>query len=154
MLKTALTTATSARSRAKQSAESEPESDSKTKTKVAWLPRSNIVLSGQSHTARVNMKDQSTAIQAVLRRAVDLGEVYIVLGVPTNDETGFMTADEAAAMHTPFSAVGMHFLALTALVHSAEEFGYAEEHGDIGHWLVEGSEKSYIKPLRTHVSYG
>jgi len=82
---------------------------------------------------------------------MDLGEVYIVLGVPTDKKAGFLTADEAAAMHTPFSAIGMHFLALTALVHSAEEFGYAEEHGDIGHRLAEGSERRYIKPLCTHI---
>lgn len=63
-----------------------------------------------------------------------------------------MTPDEAAAMHTPFSTVGLHFYASTSLVHAAEEFGYSETKGDIGHRLVEGSEKKYIKPLRTHVS--
>lgn len=151
-MKTKALTTAGARSRPKQPTESGSESDSKTKSNVAWLPHSNIILSDQSQTARVNMKDQSTAIRAVLRRAMDLGEVYIVLGVPTDKKAGFLTADEAAAMHTPFSAIGMHFLALTALVHSAEEFGYAEEHGDIGHRLAEGSERRYIKPLRTHVS--
>ena len=100
----------------------------------------------------MNIKDQSSIIQALLRRAVDLGEVYLVLGVPPNDENGSTTIDEAASMHTPFSIMGLHFYALTALLHAAEEFGYSEKEGDIGHRLQHGSEKEYVKPLRTHVS--
>ncbi len=91
----------------RRQASEEPEQDSS--NGVVWAARSNIVLSKQSgHTPRVNIKDQSGIIQALLRRAVDLGEVYLILGIPPDEENHAMTLDEAAAMHTPFSTVGLH----------------------------------------------
>ncbi|KJA13119.1 hypothetical protein HYPSUDRAFT_209813 [Hypholoma sublateritium FD-334 SS-4] len=53
-------------------------------------------------------------------------------------------------MVTPFSTAGLHSLAITALITAAEEHGFNTE-GDVVEWLTSGSEKSYIKPLRTHV---
>ncbi len=135
----------------RRQASEEPEQDSS--NDVVWAARLNIVLSKQSATPHVNIKDQSGIIQALLRRAVDLGEVYLILGIPPDEENYVMTLDEAAAMHTPFSTVGLHHYALMALIHAAEEAGYSEVEGDIGHRLVNGSEPKYIKPLRTHVSY-
>ncbi len=46
---------------------------------------------------------------------MELGEVYSILGVPVDEETGMMTADEASAMHTPFSALGIHFFSLNCI---------------------------------------
>ena len=114
---------------------------------MVWLKRSSITLSYQGSTARVNIKEQSKTMQSVIRRAMALGELYLVLGIPCND---VLTLDSAATMQTPFSTAGLHSLAITALVAAAEEHEYSHE-GDVVDRLTMGSEKSYIKPLRTHV---
>ena len=96
----------------------------------------------------MNIKEQSSTIQGVIRRALDLGVIYLVLGIP---RSAALTPDDAGmSMVTPFSTSGLHSLAITALITAAEEHGFDEE-GDVVERLTSGSEKSYIKPLRTHV---
>ncbi|KAF9477314.1 hypothetical protein BDN70DRAFT_115722 [Pholiota conissans] len=112
-----------------------------------WLPRTRIHLTYQNSTPRVNIKDQSTIMQTVIRRAVDLGELYLVLGTPDSEK---LTPDDASGMNTPFSVSGLHSIAITALIASAQEQGCDEEQ-DVVDRLSEGSERYYIKPLRTHV---
>ncbi|KAF8197082.1 hypothetical protein BJ912DRAFT_1056162 [Pholiota molesta] len=112
-----------------------------------WMSRTKIQLSYQNSTPRVNLKDQSGIMQAVIRRALDLGEVYLVLGTPDAHD---LSPEGAATMNTPFSIAGLHSLAITALVSAAQEHGYNKER-DIAERLTEGSERYYIKPLRTHV---
>ena len=109
-----------------------------------WLPRTEIILSGST---RVNIRPQSKYIQALIHRAVDLGERYIFLGPPEHDE---IAIGDVSNMTTPFSVTGLHSIAFSALLSTAQQLGYTDE-GDICDRLQNGSEESYIKPLRYHV---
>ena len=109
-----------------------------------WLPRTEIILSGST---RVNIKPQSKYIQALIHRAVDLGERYIFLGPPEDDETAI---GDVPNMTTPFSVTGLHSIAFSALLSAAQQLGYTDE-DDIYDRLKDGSEESYIKPLHYHV---
>lgn len=109
-----------------------------------WLPRTEIILSGST---RVNIKPQSKYIQALIHRAVDLGERYIFLGPPGDDE---IAISDIPNMTTPFSVTGLHSIAFSALLSAAQQLGYTDE-DDIYDRLKNGSEESYVKPLRYHV---
>ena len=109
-----------------------------------WLPRTEIKLSGN---ARVNIKPQSKYIQALIHRAVDLGERYVFLGPPEDDE---IAIGDVPNMTTPFSVAGLHSIAFSALLSAAQQLGYTDD-DDIYDRLQNGSEESYIKPLRYHV---
>jgi hypothetical protein len=108
-----------------------------------WLPCTKIVLK----SGRINIKAQSKYIQTLLRLAIDLGERYIFLGPPVDEE---ITVNEASNMTTPFSVTGLHSIAFIALVSAAQQLMYVDE-GDVHDRLQQGSEL-YVKPLRTHVS--
>jgi hypothetical protein len=110
-----------------------------------WLLRTAIKLSGT--TPRVNIKPQSKYIQALIHRAVDLGERYIFLGPPEDDE---ITISDVPNMTTPFSVTGLHSIAFSGLLSAAQQLGYTDE-GDVYDRLKNGSEESYVKPLRYHV---
>jgi hypothetical protein len=113
-----------------------------------WLPRTEItILSGST---RVNIKPQSKHIQALIHRAVNLGERYIFLGPPEDDE---IAIGDVPNMTTPFSVTGLHSIAFSALLSAAEQLGYTDE-DDIYDRLNDGSEESYIKPLCYHVCHG
>jgi len=114
-----------------------------------WLPRTKIELTFQGATPRVNLKPQSKDIKALIRRAVDLGEIYIFLGPPEDDD---IQVDDAPSMHTPFSVTGLHRIAFQALVAAAQQLGLDEEK-DVVDRLYNGSENFYVKPLRTHVRF-
>jgi hypothetical protein len=110
-----------------------------------WLPRTAIKLSGT--TLHVNIKPQSKYIQALIHRAVDLGERYIFLGPPEDDE---ITISDVPNMTTPFSVTGLRSIAFSGLLSAAQQLGYTDE-GDVYDRLKNGSEESYVKPLRYHV---
>ena len=114
-----------------------------------WLPHTKIELTFQGATPRVNLKPQSKDIKALIRRAVDLGEIYIFLGPPEDDD---IQVDDAPSMHTPFSVTGLHRIAFQALVAAAQQLGLDEEK-DVVDRLYNGSENFYVKPLRTHVCF-
>ena len=124
--------------------ESEPE-DSDSERDSKWLPRTAIKLSGT--TPRVNIKPQSKYIQALIHRAVDLGERYIFLGPPEDDE---IAIGDVPNMTTPFSVTGLHSIAFSGLLSAAQQLGYTDD-SDIYDRLKNGSEESYVKPLRYHV---
>lgn len=113
-----------------------------------WLPRTKVHISYQGSTPRVNIKPQSKFIQALIRRAVDLGEIYIFLGTPEDDD---LALDDIPKMCTPFSTMGLHAIAFLALIAAAKQLGYDEDDGDVVDRLQNGSEEFYVKPLRTHV---
>jgi hypothetical protein len=110
-----------------------------------WLKRTEIILSGS--TPRVNIKPQSKYIQALIYCAVDLGERYIFLGPPEDEE---ITTDDVGNMTTPFSVTGLHSIAFSALLSAAQQLVYTDEN-DVYDRLTNGSEELYIKPLRYHV---
>ena len=110
-----------------------------------WLPRTAIKLSGT--TPCINIKPQYKYIQALIHRAVDLGERYIFLGPPEDDA---IAIGDVPNMTTPFSVTGLHSIAFSGLLNAAQQLGYTEE-GDIYDRLNNGSEESYVKPLRYHV---
>jgi hypothetical protein len=114
-----------------------------------WLPHTKIELTYQGATPRVNLKPQSKDIKALIRRAVDLGEIYIFLGPPEDDD---IQVDDTPSMHTPFSVSGLHRIAFQALVAAAQQLGLDEEK-DVVDRLYNGSENLYVKPLRTHVCF-
>ena len=114
-----------------------------------WLPHTKIELTYQGATPRVNLKPQSKDIKALICRAVDLGEIYIFLGPPEDDD---IQVDDTPSMHTPFSVSGLHRIAFQALVAAAQQLGLDEEK-DVVDRLYNGSENLYVKPLRTHVCF-
>ena len=114
-----------------------------------WLPHTKIELTYQGATPRVNLKPQSKDIKALIRRAVDLGEIYIFLGHLEDDN---IQVDDTPSMHTPFSISGLHHIAFQALVAAAQQLGLDEEK-DIVDRLYNRSENLYVKPLRTHVCF-
>jgi len=116
-----------------------------------WLPHTKIELTYQGATPRVNLKPQSKDIKALIRRAVDLGEIYIFLGPPEDNN---IQVDDTPSMHTPFSVSGLHRIAFQALVAAAQqpELGLDEEK-DVIDRLYNGSENFYVKPLCTHVCF-
>ena len=114
-----------------------------------WLPHTKIELTYQGATPCVNLKPQSKDIKALIRRAVDLGEIYIFLGPPEDDD---IQVDDMPSMHTPFSVSGLHRIAFQALVAAAQQLGLDEEK-DVVDRLYNGSENLYVKPLCTHVCF-
>ena len=114
-----------------------------------WLPQTKIELTYQGATPRVNLKPQSKDIKALIRCAVDLGEIYIFLGPPEDDD---IQVDDTPSMHTPFSVSGLHRIAFQALVAAAQQLGLDKEK-DVVDRLYNGSENFYVKPLRTHVCF-
>ena len=83
-----------------------------------WLPCTAIKLSGT--TPHVNIKPQSKYIQALIYRAVDLGDQYIFLGPPENDG---ITISDVPNMTTPFSMTGLHSIAFLGLLNAAQQLG-------------------------------
>jgi hypothetical protein len=124
-----------------------PSEDHDEDSDSEWLPRTKIELTFQGATPRVNLKPQSKDIKALIRRAVNLGEIYIFLGPPEDNE---IQLDNTPSMHTPFSITGLHNIAFQALVAAAQQLGLTEER-DVVDRLYNGSEDLYVKPLRTHV---
>ena len=118
----------------------DPDDDKKN-----WLPHTEIKLSGS--TACVNIKPQSKYIQALIHRAVNLGEQYIFLGPLEDDE---ITISDVPHMTTPFSMTGLHSIVFSALLSAAQQLGYTDE-DDIYDRLKNGSEESYVKPLHYHI---
>ena len=129
------------------SAKSKTKSQIKSDKEKVWLPQTDIELAFSGSTARVNLKPQSKHIQVLICRAVNLGERYIFLGPPGDDE---IAIGEVPDMTTPFSVTGLHSIAFLALVAAAQQLDYTED-GDIYDRLWTGSEESYVKPLRSHV---
>ena len=97
----------------------------------------------------MNLKQQSAEIKAVLRRGIDIADLYIVFGAPSDR---LPDRDTLAAMKTPFTTSGLHYLVHQALIDAADELGYNSK-GDIVKRLQTGSLEDYIKPLRAHVSF-
>ena len=85
-----------------------------------WLLHTKIELTFQGATPRINLKPQSKDVKALIHRAVDLGEIYIFLGPPEDDD---IKVDDAPSMHTPFSITGLHRIAFQALVAAAQQLG-------------------------------
>jgi hypothetical protein len=115
-----------------------------------WLTRTNLILTFQNGTARVNLRKQSAAIKSVLQRAITLGEAYLVFGLPEHSN---LTISSVSTMATPLSATGLRYISLAALIASADELGY-DGANDIAHRLEKGAFKTYAKPLQAHVSGG
>ena len=118
----------------------DPDDDEKN-----WLLCTEIKLLGS--TVRVNIKPQSKYIQALIHHAVDLGERYIFLGPLEDDE---IAISDVPHMTTPFSVTGLHSIAFSVLLSAAQQLGYTDE-DDIYDCLKNGSEESYVKPLRYHI---
>jgi len=114
-----------------------------------WLPHTKIELTFQGATPHINLKPQSKDIKALIRHAVDLGEIYIFLGPPEDNN---IEVDDAPSMHTPFSITGLHRIVFQALVAAAQQLELDEEK-DIIDRLYNGSENLYVKPLCTHVRF-
>ena len=91
-----------------ESEHEDPDDDEKN-----WLPHTEIKLSGS--TVHVNIKPQSKYIQALIHCAVNLGEQYIFLGPPEDDE---ITIGDVPHMTTPFSMRGLHSIVFSALHNS------------------------------------
>ena len=114
-----------------------------------WLLRSDLVLTMYGSSVRVNLKAQSAEIKAVIRRAIDIADLYIIFGAPAEK---LLNEDTVLKIRTPFTASGLHYLVHLALIDAADELGYNKDR-DIVERLEEGSLEHYVKPLRGHVFY-
>jgi hypothetical protein len=119
-----------------------------TEESSSWLLRTEIVLTVSGSNIRLNLKSQSPEIKAVLRRAIDLADLYIVFGSPSDR---LLTEEGVVKMKTPFTTSGLQYLVHLALIDAADELGYNEDK-DIVDRLETGSLEEYVKPLRGLVS--